>query len=276
MCEKAERILWNTAINDAYRKQHLLEINTFWTILQREYPLEYEETADFINKQYERHKEMFFDRKKKFFFNFCNQHPILNAHCLDKQTDHFETQFNIANLSNYKLSEEHFKLLEHGLSFSPTNKYTDGIKICHDNKRFSRSIRLYEYLPSRTFNHTSSEKTNKLWTPPEGRSVHIDSFIKKVRNHYNNLITNIPTNTKNNLSTKQRSAMKELSTNTNIVVKEADKGGAITIINTSDYITDCVLLLNDTKTYQTTPSKIIDKHVTEAKNLVKTLADSNR
>ena len=70
--------------------------------------------------------------------------------------------------------------------------------------------------------------------------------------------------------------MKELSTNTNIVVKEADKGGAITIINTSDYITDCALLLNDTKTYQTTSSEIIDKHVTEAKNLVRTLADSNR
>ena len=70
--------------------------------------------------------------------------------------------------------------------------------------------------------------------------------------------------------------MKELSTNTNIVVKEADNGGAITIINTSDYITDCVLLLNDKKTYQTTSSCITDKHETEAKNLVKTLADSNR
>ena len=100
--------------------------------------------------------------------------------------------------------------------------------------------------------------------------------MKKVRNHYNNLITNIPTNTLNNLSTKQRTAMKELSTNTNIVVKEADKGGAITIINNSEYITDCVLLLNDTKTYQTTSSEIIDKHVTETKNLVKTLADSNQ
>ena len=70
--------------------------------------------------------------------------------------------------------------------------------------------------------------------------------------------------------------MKELSTNTSIVVKEADKGGATTIINNSDYITDCVLPLNDEKTYQTTSSEIIDKHVTEAKKLVKTLADSNR
>ena len=115
-------------------------------------------------------------------------------------------------------------------------------------------------------------KTNKSWTPPEGRSEHIDSFIKKVRNHYNNLITNFQINTENNHSTKQRTAMKELSTNTNIVGKEADKGGAITIIDTSDYITDCVLLLNDTKTYHTS-SKIIDKHVTEGKNLVKTIAD---
>ena len=83
------------------------------------------------------------------------------------------------------------------------------------------------------------------------------------------MITNIPTDTQDNLSTIQRTAMKELSTNTNIVVKEADKGGAITIINTSDYIADCVLLLNDTKTYHTS-SKIIDKHVTEAENLVET------
>ena len=81
--------------------------------------------------------------------------------------------------------------------------------------------------------------------------------------------------TKNHLSTKQRRAMKELSTNTNIVVKEADKGGAITIVNASDHITDGTLLLDDAKTYQATPSNIIDKHVTEATNLVKILTDSN-
>ena len=46
------------------------DINTSRTILQREYPLEYDETADFINKQFERHKEMFFERKMKFFTAF--------------------------------------------------------------------------------------------------------------------------------------------------------------------------------------------------------------
>ena len=60
------------------------------------------------------------------------------------------------------------------------------------------------------------------------------------------------------------------------MVKEAEKGGAITIINTSDYLMDRALLLRDIKTYQTTSSDIIDKHVTESMNLVEFLADLNR
>ena len=59
-------------------------------------------------------------------------------------------------------------------------------------------------------------------------------------------------------------------------MKEADEGGSITIINNIYYTTDCTLLPNDTNTYQTTSSDIIDKHVAEAKNLVKNLTDSNR
>ena len=47
------------------------DINTSRTILQREYPLEYDETADFINKQFERHKEMFFERKMTYFTAFA-------------------------------------------------------------------------------------------------------------------------------------------------------------------------------------------------------------
>ena len=88
--------------------------------------------------------------------------------------------------------------------------------------------------------------------------------MKKVRNNYNNFITNIPSNTENNLSIKQRTSMKEISTNTNIAEKGADKEGAITINNTCDHITDCALLLNDTKIYQTASSDIIDTHVTKA------------
>ena len=59
-------------------------------------------------------------------------------------------------------------------------------------------------------------------------------------------------------------------------MKEAGKGGVIVIINTSDHATDCTLLLNATKTNQTTSSVIIVNHAREAKNLQKIPIDSNR
>ena len=76
MCEKAERVLRNTAINDACRKSLLRkEIHTCRTILQRAYPLEYEETANFIDKQFERHEEknLIQDDKIKKHESFFNR-----------------------------------------------------------------------------------------------------------------------------------------------------------------------------------------------------------
>ena len=106
--------------------------------------------------------------------------------------------------------------------------------------------------------------------------MNIWTFLNKVRNYNNNLMVNIPTDSKNNFSTKQRRAVKDISTYSNIVVMQADMRGAIAIINTSDCISDCTLLLNDAKTYQTTSSDKHDKHVTVAINLVNILTDSNR
>ena len=95
--EKAKRILRNNAINDAYRENRLLkkEINTSRTIPQCACPLEYNEIADFIFKQFERHRTFFFHAG-----NFFLQ-PLLSTpdtHCVDKQIDLLETQSNDDNL----------------------------------------------------------------------------------------------------------------------------------------------------------------------------------
>ena len=78
--EKAKRILRNNAINDAYRENRLLkkEINTSRTIPQCACPLEYNEIADFIFKQFERHRTFFF-MQGIFFYNLYYPHPILIA-----------------------------------------------------------------------------------------------------------------------------------------------------------------------------------------------------
>ncbi len=40
----------------------------------------------------------------------------------------------------------------------------------------------------------------------------------------------------NNLTKEERKALKELKSNTNIVIKKADKGSAVIIMNRDDYI----------------------------------------
>ena len=62
----------------------------------------------------------------------------------------------------------------------------------------------------------------------------MDSFVNYTRDQYNNFISNTPHSVRPNLPRQQQRAHRELSNNTNIVVKEADKGGAITIINKED------------------------------------------
>ena len=57
-----------------------------------------------------------------------------------------------------------------------------------------------------------------------------------------------------------------MKNNTDIVIKEADKGSAIVIMDTTDYLIECHRQLNDTKYYKPVkkdPTTKFDKKVTE-------------
>ena len=88
----------------------------------------------------------------------------------------------------------------------------------------------------------------KNWTPPDGRNQFIDSFVNCARTYFDNFVSSISPDTRSNLPTNQQTALKDLSSNNDIVIMEADKRGVITIINKDDYITDCSTLLEDNST----------------------------
>ena len=50
---------------------------------------------------------------------------------------------------------------------------------------------------------------------------------------------------RNNLTLEERQALKQLQYNKSIVIKKTDKGGAIVIMNKSDYIAEANHQLND-------------------------------
>ena len=114
------------------------------------------------------------------------------------------------------------------------------------------------------------------WTPPNGRNTCIDSFVNYTRDQHNNFISNTPHSVKPNLPKQQQKDLRELSNNTNIVIKEVDKGGAISIIKKEDYIYDCNLILADNSTYLKTTSDMVETHNEEAKDIIGNISSNNR
>ena len=67
--------------------------------------------------------------------------------------------------------------------------------------------------------------------------------VQDVNNH-------IPRNPRNqNLTKQERESIKRLSTDTSITIKKADKGNAIVIMDTSDYIKEAERQLSDSNFY---------------------------
>ena len=60
------------------------------------------------------------------------------------------------------------------------------------------------------------------------------------------------------------------------MIKEADKGGAITIINKDEYITDCNTLQEDNSTYHKTTTDMMETHLKEAKYLLNDITIANK
>ncbi|KAM4048903.1 uncharacterized protein ACNLHF_019489 [Anomaloglossus baeobatrachus] len=65
--------------------------------------------------------------------------------------------------------------------------------------------------------------------------------------------------TRSNTNTLEKSAITSLRNNKAITIKPADKGGAIVVQNTQDYIDEIKRQLNDTATYQKIPSDPVFK-----------------
>ena len=127
--------------------------------------------------------------------------------------------------------------------------------------------RIFLYKKNDNSSSTKNTKT-KEWTPPDGKNQFIDSFVHRARTYYDFFLLSISHDARSNLQTNHQTALKDLSSNNNIVKMETDKGVVITIINKDDYITDCITLLEGSSTYHMTITDMTETHLDEADNLL--------
>ena len=208
----------------------------------------------------------------------------------DHETKNENLEINgqkIINLSSRVLTHNEIQILGKGLKFCPTQLVTDAGESRKDLDDFHKRLRTKQFFEKsnlsrngKTTQLKSKPLTGKMspygnctdflklkrkstWRPPTG-SANLETFISV--NEMELGKSHHPRNPKQNITTGERQAIKTLSNNKEIVIKPADKGGAIVVQNTSDYIIEAERQLGDIKTYlklQNDPTARYEQEVSE-------------
>ena len=131
----------------------------------------------------------------------------------------------IKNLSNEQLTDKkQITLLSLGLKFKvPTPVTKENLirrQLLADFNQFARRMRL-QYIFHREENDPHSFHVKSDWEPPVQLSVALETFLGEVKLELASIEFDKP---KDNISTGERQALKELSHNKSIILKKSDKG----------------------------------------------------
>ena len=101
-------------------------------------------------------------------------------------------------------------------------------------------------------NPTPSDILSRLYVPSSfkpqaGKNAGLDLYCSNIT--HDAITYNPPQNIHHNITSKQRQQIKTLKQDTTITIREADKGGKLVIMNTTDYNTSVIKTLENPSTY---------------------------
>ncbi|CAJ0921678.1 unnamed protein product [Ranitomeya imitator] len=170
----------------------------------------------------------------------------------------------VYNISSQNLSSTDMTLLQKGLTFCPVPHF-DTFQVDQELHRFFRTLRLKVHFSNTPFEttpdltKTSSGfslkslglRTSSSFQPP--KTYHpVETFIEVVNRDVKEILGSIDkglVKVKNNLSREEYRSLMDLKNNRNLIIKPADKGGAIVVLDRTYYINEILSQLNDTNTY---------------------------
>jgi hypothetical protein len=201
----------------------------------------------------------------------------------------------IHNLSKLVLSEDMYSLLNKGLSYIPTPKFISLNNILQQHATFIRKIKLKDYFnfypytidkPKNSIAHSKFSGPS-TWTPGLTQiSAECIQIIKELDSNFNQIVgANHPQPSaredefflknfsKKNLTKGEWQALKVLKGNRDIVIKPADKGCGIVIMDLEQYKAEAFRQLLDKQYYtqlsqplQAQTARIIKNHLIDLYN----------
>ncbi len=181
---------------------------------------------------------------------------------------------HINNLSTYELTKSDITLLEKGLNFVPTKSNYNLIEHNTQLQKFERRLQLHFYfnkhkqnLSNLTLNSETPFRGHSNWQPKI-----LNPTISKFCSDLNMKLLNTRFNRQaSNLTKLEKQSLHNFKINNNIIIKKADKGGGITILNKIDYQNKIETMLSDTITYTPISHDNSQQIFYKSNNLIKTI-----
>ena len=180
-------------------------------------------------------------------------------------------ELNIVNLSSLTLSRAQKILLNRSLSFVPTASNATTTELLNDLHQFTARTKRQLYRIAKPPKLTGERI---LYRKPPPDKIHsktyelgpkaLEDVFEVMRKDIANM-TQDPTN-KPNLTRNERSALKELASNQNIIINKADKGSTIVVRDEKDYIQEGLEHLSDPNTYLKLDRDLTDQVVVTIRN----------
>lgn len=128
---------------------------------------------------------------------------------------------------------------------------------------------LTQHLPTSPPVQHSKFRPKSVFNPTHSNGPYLNTFYQVVFTDLQKLCQQTHESHSNhfNLTPLEKTALKQLTNNPDIVVKTADKGGGIVIQNRQDYLAEARRLLSDSNTYLTLRHDPLSTFITEAKTL---------
>ena len=131
--------------------------------------------------------------------------------------------------------------------------------------QFVRRMRL-QYIFHGEENEPHSFHVN--WEPPVLLSVALETFLEEVKLELASIEFDKP---KDNISTGERQALKELSRNKSVILKKSDKGNTTVLMSRQDKLNEGQVLLNDSNNYRPLDKTRVETTTKKAQQLIKTV-----
>ena len=176
----------------------------------------------------------------------------------------------VVNLSSTPLTRDEHRALQMGLSFIPTPRPPSNMVLWKEFAFFERRLRISHF-----FQDQDRPQSNRFWvpsayTPRIGLSPSLEGFLSACNNAMIQQNQRPKKKRTQNLSNDLTEAMDSLQKRTDIVIKPADKGGAIVVWPKSAYVTEVRRQLLDHEHYEQVAGDLNCKY----RNTIKSYLDS--